>query len=144
VVTSLLQVFPNFDFKNLYMNITFPSAICSIHFNSTKLTAFLLMKLDEEFIWSCRLTHPSAINLMYVSKFYVIMTVHFGMNLYNNQRNVQVFYLSIYYCLTCFGLSFSPSSETGVQLRQWFKTLGYGVSARALTPYPRDLNHCRN
>jgi hypothetical protein len=26
-------------------------------------------------------------------------------------------YLSIYFCLTCFGLSFSPSSEAGVQLR---------------------------
>jgi hypothetical protein len=30
------------------------------------------------------------------------------------------------------GLSFSPSSEAGVQLRQWFKSAGYGVSARAL------------
>jgi preprotein translocase subunit SecG len=35
-------------------------------------------------------------------------------------------YLSIYFCLTCFGLSFSPSSEAGVQLRQWFKSAGYG------------------
>jgi hypothetical protein len=35
--------------------------------------------------------------------------------------------LSIYFCLTCFGLSFSPSSELGVQLRQWFKASGYGV-----------------
>jgi hypothetical protein len=39
--------------------------------------------------------------------------------------------LSIYFCLTCFGLSFSPSSEAGEQLRQWFKSPGYGVSARA-------------
>jgi hypothetical protein len=30
-------------------------------------------------------------------------------------------YLSIYFCLICFGLSFSSSSEAGVQLRQWFK-----------------------
>jgi hypothetical protein len=45
-------------------------------------------------------------------------------------------YLSLYFCLTCFGLSFSPSSEAGVQFRQWFKSLGYGVSALALTPYP--------
>jgi hypothetical protein len=51
-------------------------------------------------------------------------------------------YLSIYFCLTCFGLSFSPSSEAGVQFRQWFKFAGYGVSARALTPYPADLNLC--
>jgi hypothetical protein len=56
--------------------------------------------------------------------------------------------LSIYFCLTCLGLSFSPSSETGVQFRKWFKSpgyagyIGYGVSARALTPYPEDLNHC--
>jgi hypothetical protein len=48
-------------------------------------------------------------------------------------------YLSIYFCLTRFGLSFSPSSEAGVQLRQWFKPAGYGVSALALTPYPGDL-----
>jgi hypothetical protein len=40
-------------------------------------------------------------------------------------------YLSIYFRLTCFGLSFSPSSEAGVQLRQWFWSPGYGVSARA-------------
>jgi hypothetical protein len=53
-------------------------------------------------------------------------------------------YLSIYFCLTCFGFSFSPSSEAGVQLRKWFKSLGYGVSARVLTPYPGDLNHCRS
>jgi hypothetical protein len=44
-------------------------------------------------------------------------------------------YLSIYFCLTCFGLSFNPSLEAGVQLRQWFKTPGYGVRVRALTPY---------
>jgi hypothetical protein len=37
-----------------------------------------------------------------------------------------------------FRLSFSPSSEAGVQLRQWFKCPGYGVSARALTPCPAE------
>jgi hypothetical protein len=52
--------------------------------------------------------------------------------------------LSIYFCLTCFWLSFSPSSEAGVQLRQWFKSPGYGARIRALTPYPGDLNHCRS
>jgi hypothetical protein len=40
-------------------------------------------------------------------------------------------YLSIYFYLTCFGLPFSPSSEADVQLRQWFKSPGSGVSARA-------------
>jgi hypothetical protein len=53
-------------------------------------------------------------------------------------------YLSIYFCLTCLGLSFSPSSEAGVQLRKWFKSPGYGDSVRALKPYPGDLNHCRS
>jgi hypothetical protein len=45
-------------------------------------------------------------------------------------------YLPTYFCLTRFGISFNPSSEAGVQLRPWFKSSGYGVSARALTPYP--------
>jgi hypothetical protein len=34
-------------------------------------------------------------------------------------------YLSIYFCFTCFGLSFSPFSVAGVQLRQWLKFPGY-------------------
>jgi hypothetical protein len=41
-------------------------------------------------------------------------------NTYNDQLNAQVFnfiYLSICFCLTCFGFSLSPSSEAGVQLR---------------------------
>jgi hypothetical protein len=53
-------------------------------------------------------------------------------------------YLSVYFCLTCFGLPFSPSSEAGVQFRQWFKSPAYGVSAWALIPYAGDLNHCQN
>jgi hypothetical protein len=62
--------------------------------------------------------------------------------LYNDQLNAQVLiYLSIYFCLTCFWLSISLSPEAGVQLRQSFKSAGYGVSARPLTPYPGDLNH---
>jgi hypothetical protein len=69
-----------------------------------------------------------------------VRTAHFGMKLYNDQRNAQfLIYLSIYFCLTCIGLSFSPFSEAGVQFRQWFKSPGYGISARALTPYPGDL-----
>jgi hypothetical protein len=50
--------------------------------------------------------------------FFIVTTVHFQMKLYKNQRNAQVFNLFIY--------------------------SGYGVSARALTTYPGDLNHCRN
>jgi hypothetical protein len=61
------------------------------------------------------------------------------------EPNAQVFNLFFYlFRLTCFGLSFSPSSEAGVQFRQWFKSPGYGVSAPALILYPGDLYHCRN
>jgi hypothetical protein len=45
-----------------------------------------------------------------------------------NVMHKSLIYLSIYFCLTCFGLSFSPSSEAGIQLPQWFKSVGYGVS----------------
>jgi hypothetical protein len=56
--------------------------------------------------------------------------------LYNDQRNAQVFNLFIYLLLPyVFRAFFSPFSEAGVQFRQWFKSPGYGVSARALTPY---------
>jgi E3 ubiquitin-protein ligase DOA10 len=63
---------------------------------------------------------------------------------HNDRTNANVFsliYLSIYFCLTCFGLSFSPSSEAGVQFCQWLKSPIYYVSARALTPDPADVNH---
>jgi hypothetical protein len=39
---------------------------------------------------------------------------------------------------------FNPSSEVGVQLRQWFNPPEYGVSARALKPYSGGLNNCLN
>jgi hypothetical protein len=53
-------------------------------------------------------------------------------------------YLSIYFCLTFFGLLFSPFSGAGLQIQHWFKSPGYGVSAQALTPYPGNLNQCRH
>jgi hypothetical protein len=66
----------------------------------------------------------------------------------NNVIHKFLIYLSIYFCLIYFGLSLSPYSEAGVHLRQWFKSLGHGVSARALaralTPYQEDFNYCRN
>jgi hypothetical protein len=65
-------------------------------------------------------------------------------NLHTDVMHKFLIYLSIYFCLKCFGLSFSPSSEAGVQLRQWFKSVGYGVSARSVTAYPGHLNHCRS
>jgi hypothetical protein len=77
--------------------------------------------------------------------FYVVKTVHLETKFYDDQLNTQIpnlFHLSIYFCLICFGLSSSSTSEAGVQLRQWFKSPGYGVSARALTPYPGELKHC--
>jgi hypothetical protein len=33
-----------------------------------------------------------------------------------NVMHTFLIYLSIYFCLTCFGLSFNPSSEAGAQL----------------------------
>jgi hypothetical protein len=56
------------------------------------------------------------------------------MKLYNDQRNAQVFNLSIYVCFTGLGLSFSPSSEAGVQIRQWFK--GADTIPSRLEPLP--------
>jgi hypothetical protein len=66
--------------------------------------------------------------------------------LYNDQRNAQVFNLFIYLLLPyMFQAFFKPFFKRHcVQIRQWFKSPGYGVSARALTPYPADLNHCRS
>src|SRR5215475_2241803 len=77
----------------------------------------------------------------YIMKFYVVRTVHFGMKLYNDQRNAQVFNLFIYLLLPyMFRLSIIPFSEAGVQLRQWFKSPGYGVSARdSCTPASEDV-----
>jgi hypothetical protein len=66
------------------------------------------------------------------------------MKLYNDQRNAQVLNFFVHLLQPyMFQSIFYPSSEEGVQCRQWFKSPGYGVSARALTPYPGDLNHCR-
>jgi hypothetical protein len=61
-----------------------------------------------------------------------------------NIMQMFLIYLSIHFCLTCFGLPFSPSSGAGVQFRQWFKSTGYGLRARALIPYPGQLNYYRN
>jgi hypothetical protein len=71
------------------------------------------------------------------SRLYVVKTVHFGIKLYNDQHNAQVFKF-IY-------LFSSPSHVSGFLLAHLqkqvynFKPAGYGVSARALTPYPAGL-----
>jgi hypothetical protein len=53
-------------------------------------------------------------------------------------------YLSIYFCLTCLGLSFNPSAEAGVlyNFDSGLSLLGMVSAPGALTPYPGDLNHC--
>jgi hypothetical protein len=64
-----------------------------------------------------------------------------------NVMHKLLIYLSVYFCLTFFGLSVNPSSEAGVQFRQWFKFAGYGVRpglALTQTPHPADLNHSRS
>jgi hypothetical protein len=35
--------------------------------------------------------HTGMSNTQHITKFYVVKTVHFGMKLYNNQRNARVF-----------------------------------------------------
>jgi hypothetical protein len=64
----------------------------------------------------------------------IALTSLVGNCIMTNEMHKFFIYLSIYFNLKCFGLSFSPSSEAGVQLRQWFEYSGYGVSARALKP----------
>jgi hypothetical protein len=66
----------------------------------------------------------------------VIFSEHFPYRncIMTNVMHKFLIYLSIYFCLTCLGLSVSPSSEAGVQIRQWFKSPGYGVSAPAVDP----------
>jgi hypothetical protein len=66
------------------------------------------------------------------------------MNCMTNVMHKFLINLSIYFCLTCFGICLSPSSEAGVQIRQWFMAPGYGASAPGvLISYPGDHNHCR-
>jgi hypothetical protein len=58
--------------------------------------------------------------------------------LYNDQRNVQVFNLFTSLLLPyMFRAIFRGRCTSWV----WFKSPGYGVSAREMTTYPVDLNH---
>jgi hypothetical protein len=69
----------------------------------------------------------------------------FVIELYNDQGNAQVFNLFIHLLLpNMFQAFFKPIFRGRCTNQQWFKSLGYGVSARVLTPYPAELNHCRN
>jgi hypothetical protein len=67
-------------------------------------------------------------------KFYVVRTAHFGMKLYNDQCNAQIFKF-IYLFTSALHVSgfllAHLQRQVYVQLRQWFKSTGYGVSARA-------------
>jgi preprotein translocase subunit SecG len=72
--------------------------------------------------------------------FYLIRTCILEWNcIMTNVMYKFLIYLSIYFCVTCFGLSFSPSSEAGEQFQQWFKSPGYTVSTLALTVYPGEM-----
>jgi hypothetical protein len=55
-----------------------------------------------------------------------------------NVMHTFLIYLTIYIYLTCFGLSFSPSSETGVQLNMfswvWCQRPGADTIPRRLEP----------
>jgi hypothetical protein len=78
-------------------------------------------------------SYKTGSNEKYLWKFYVVSTVHFGMKMYNDQRNAQIINLFIYYFyLTCLGLSIRPSPEAGVQFPQCLKSAGYDVSTRTL------------
>jgi hypothetical protein len=72
------------------------------------------------------------------------------LNLYNDQRKPQVFYLFINLLLPyMFRVFFHPIFRGWFTTSVWFNSPGYGVSvrvilARALTPYPGDLSHYRN
>jgi hypothetical protein len=72
------------------------------------------------------------------SEFCVVRTVRFGVKLYNDQRNAQGFNLFIHLLLPyMFRAFFSPSSEAGVQLRQWFNS---PVSEGGLKESPKHVN----
>jgi hypothetical protein len=74
------------------------------------------------------------VSLLYevLTKFYVVRAVHFGIKLYNDQRNAQVFnFLSVYFYLICFGLSFTTSA--------WLKSPGPGADT-----IPKGLEPRRN
>jgi hypothetical protein len=43
--------------------------------------------------------------------FYILLTVHLELYLYNNQYNALSQSLIFLFCLTCIGLTFSPSSR---------------------------------
>jgi hypothetical protein len=77
---------------------------------------------------------------MSLRKLYVVRAVHFELNcIMTSVMHMFLIYASNHLCLICFWLSFSPSAESGVQFLQWFKSPGYDVSARALTPYPGEF-----
>jgi hypothetical protein len=74
-----------------------------------------------------------------IDKFYVVRIVHFEVKLYNDQRNAQVLIYLFTSAVHFSGFLLAHlQRQVYVQLGQWFKTPGYGVSARSLKPYPRD------
>jgi hypothetical protein len=59
--------------------------------NTELLSYHLQIKLQVTAGYKCLKQHSTI--------FYVVRAVHFGMNLYNDQRNAQVFNLSVYLLL---------------------------------------------
>jgi hypothetical protein len=76
--------------------------------------------------------HVYTLKMIY-DKFYVARTVLFGMNrIMTNVMHKFLINLSLYFCLTCFGFSLSPSSEAGVQIQR----PGTNSIPRRLEPLP--------
>jgi ABC-type amino acid transport system permease subunit len=86
-------------------------------------------------VFCCRFAAVSLIIAIIIITIIIIMIISYTEWLGHHSDSVfyavrtAAFLTEIYFCLTCFGLSFSPSSGAGVQLRHWFKPAGYGVSA---------------
>jgi hypothetical protein len=71
---------------------------------------------------------------------YVIRTVHFGMKLYYDKRNAQVFNLFIYLLLPyMFRVLFEPIFRGRYTTSAVVQVSWVGFSARALAPYPEDF-----
>jgi hypothetical protein len=80
----------------------------------------------------CHLARPADSQLKRTTRaIWCIYTLLRNCIMTNVMHKFLIYLSNIYFCHICFGLSFSPYSEADVQFRQWFKSLGYGVSAWA-------------
>jgi hypothetical protein len=106
----------------------------SVTIHANWLCCLCILHLDEGFDWRvCEIPHPSTRSPALAQTFFKALKAEHQKDvwrkLYNDQRNpLFLIYSSIYFWPTCFGISYNPSSEEGVQFRQWFKSAGYGVT----------------